>query len=107
MKNKISIIGMLLLSLLGVSYANYSVLDDKGKIISDCSNLEIERDNQDRFSIAVFSGCRSKQVFSYTGDFYIHRKINISDFNANRIKWLFEIFKLIILISFHYRSSFD
>ncbi|ABI82731.1 hypothetical protein CH68_866 [Francisella tularensis subsp. holarctica] len=41
MKNKISIIGMLLLSLLGVSYANYSVLDEKGKIISDCSNLEI------------------------------------------------------------------
>ncbi|QXF36510.1 hypothetical protein KCX62_05970 [Francisella tularensis] len=73
-ENKISIIGMLLLSLLGVSYANYSVLDDKGKIISDCSNLEIERDNQDRFSIAVFSGCRSKQVFSYTGDFiYIER----------------------------------
>lgn len=65
---------MLLLSLLGVSYANYSVLDEKGKIISDCSNLEIERDNQDRFSRAVFSGCRSKQVFSYTGDFrYIER----------------------------------
>ncbi|MEY8701760.1 hypothetical protein AB4F11_01620 [Francisella philomiragia] len=69
MKNKILIIGMLLLSLSGISYARYTLMDDKGHAITVCDNLEIERDNQDRFSRAVFSGCRNKEVFSYTGNF--------------------------------------
>ncbi|AJI47746.1 hypothetical protein BF30_173 [Francisella philomiragia] len=65
---------ILLFSLSGVSFASYTVLDDKGKAITNCADLEIEKDNQNRFSRAVFSGCRSKQVFSYTGDFrYIER----------------------------------
>lgn len=74
MKGKILVTGLMFLSLLGVSYASYGVLDDQGKVITNCADLEIEKDNHDRFSRAVFSRCNNKEVFSYTGNFrYIDR----------------------------------
>lgn len=45
MKNKILVVGILLFSLSGVSFASYTVLDDKGKAITNCADLEIEKDN--------------------------------------------------------------
>lgn len=69
MKNKILVVWVLLFSLSGVSFASYTVLDDKGKAITNCADLEIEKDNQDRFSRAVFSKCNNREVFSYTGNF--------------------------------------
>ncbi|AJI56073.1 hypothetical protein [Francisella philomiragia] len=69
MKNKILVVWILLFSLSGVSFASYTVLDDKGKAITYCDDLEVEKDNQDRFSRAVFSKCRNGEVFSYTGNF--------------------------------------
>ncbi|XSZ47087.1 hypothetical protein ACP8HZ_08975 [Francisella noatunensis] len=73
MKNKILVVGMLLFSLSGVSFASYTVLDDKGKAITNCADLEIEKDNLDRFCRAVFSKCNNREVFSYTGNFNIKK----------------------------------
>jgi hypothetical protein len=69
MGNKILVTGMLSLSLISISQASYTVIDSNDKYITICDDLTIEKDDQNRFSRAVFSKCRNKEVFSYTGNF--------------------------------------
>ena len=46
------------------------MLDDLGKTIGTCNNLEIKEDSGQRFERAVFSDCLNNMVFSYGRDFH-------------------------------------
>ncbi len=53
------------------------MLDDLGKTIGTCNNLEIKEDSGQRFERAVFSDCLNNMVFLMAEIFIIEiRKVN-------------------------------
>jgi hypothetical protein len=71
MKNRI------IIASISISNAKYYVLDDLGKTIGTCNNLEIKEDSGQRFERAVFSDCLNNMVFLMAEIFIIEiRKVN-------------------------------
>lgn len=70
MKYKILLSTTILITTYSVSNAMYQVLDKSNKVVGRCNDLKIEKDDNNRFSRAVFSNCDNKEVFSFTGDFH-------------------------------------
>ncbi|MFT5950291.1 MAG: hypothetical protein ACI9BN_000530 [Francisella sp.] len=61
---------IIIIASISISNAKYYVLDDLGKTIGTCNNLEIKEDSGQRFERAVFSDCLNNMVFSYGRDFH-------------------------------------
>ncbi|WP_236939852.1 hypothetical protein [Francisella uliginis] len=55
--------------IINLAQAKYSVLNKEGQQIGLCNKLEIEKDDLNRFSRAIFSDCNRNLVLSFRGDF--------------------------------------